>query len=91
MSFSIGSEQYPPNAFCNKYGKFLAPHGQLLAPVQVLANKKLGQDADCTLRKAFKITLKKIAKQRNSCAQCDVLSGKYIVIAVILTRMEYLH
>lgn len=61
---------YPPAAFCSKYEKFLAPHGLLLPPKQVLRNKKLGEGAEKNLRKAFKITVTKLKKMRDSCAAC---------------------
>ena len=68
-------QDYPPTLFCGKYEKFLAPHGVLLPPKQALKNKKLGEGADAALKKAFKITLSKLKKMRNSCAECGRTPG----------------
>ncbi|KAK8733550.1 hypothetical protein OTU49_006353 [Cherax quadricarinatus] len=73
MAFEL--TEYPPKSFSDKYQKYLAPHGVLLAPTQVLKNKKLGTSAEDTLRKAFKITLKKLRKMRAACANCNKTEG----------------
>ncbi|KAK8733549.1 hypothetical protein OTU49_006353 [Cherax quadricarinatus] len=74
MAFEL--TEYPPKSFSDKYQKYLAPHGVLLAPTQVLKNKKLGTSAEDTLRKAFKITLKKLRKMRAACANCNKTEGE---------------
>ncbi|XP_027215013.2 putative protein MSS51 homolog, mitochondrial [Penaeus vannamei] len=69
MTFEL--KEYPPRSFSEKYQKYLAPHGILQPPQLVLKNKKLGNNAEDTLKKAFKITVKKLAKMRSTCANCN--------------------
>lgn len=73
MAFEL--TEYPPRSFCEKYRKFLAPKGSLLPPQQALKNKNLGPAAAETLKKAFKITIKKLRKMRSACAACDKKEG----------------
>ncbi|XP_071521219.1 LOW QUALITY PROTEIN: putative protein MSS51 homolog, mitochondrial [Panulirus ornatus] len=73
MAFELS--EYPPKTFSDKYQKYLAPHGVLLSPQQVLKNKKLGNNVEETLRKAFKITVKKLRKMRSACANCNATDG----------------
>ncbi|KAK7076531.1 hypothetical protein SK128_000861 [Halocaridina rubra] len=75
MAFEV--KEYPPRLFCEKYQKILAPHGVLVSPKQVLKNKKLGNNVEETLKKAFKITIKKLKKMRSSCANtnCNTEEG----------------
>lgn len=73
MAFEL--TEYPPKTFSDKYQKYLAPHGVLLSPQQVFRNKKLGASVEDTLRKAFKITLKKLKKMRSACANCNKTEG----------------
>nr|XP_045595899.1 putative protein MSS51 homolog, mitochondrial [Procambarus clarkii] len=73
MAFDL--TEYPPKTFSDKYQKYLAPHGLLLEPSQVLKNKKLGNSAEDTLRKAFKITVKKLKKMKSACANCNKTEG----------------
>ncbi|XP_064088163.1 putative protein MSS51 homolog, mitochondrial [Macrobrachium nipponense] len=73
MAFEL--TEYPPRSFCDKYQKVLAPHGVLLTPRQVLKNKKLGNNVEETLKKAFKITFKKLKKMRSACANCNADEG----------------
>ncbi|XP_068217696.1 LOW QUALITY PROTEIN: putative protein MSS51 homolog, mitochondrial [Palaemon carinicauda] len=73
MAFEL--TEYPPRSFCEKYQRILAPHGLLLSPKQVLKNKKLGNNVEEMLRKAFKITVKKLKKMRSACANCNEDQG----------------
>lgn len=75
MAFELS--EYPPKTFSDKYQKYLAPHGVLLSPQQVLKNKKLGSNVEETLRKAFKITVKKLRKMRSACANCNKTEGNF--------------
>lgn len=74
MAFEL--TEYPPRSFCEKYRKFLAPKGSLLPPQQALKNKNFGPAAAETLKKAFKITIKKLRKMRSACAACDKKEGE---------------
>lgn len=74
MAFEV--KEYPPRSFSEKYQKYLAPHGVLIPPKQVLKNKKLGKEADEALRKAFKITVKKLKKMKTACANCNKDEGE---------------
>ncbi|KAK4312113.1 hypothetical protein Pmani_016406 [Petrolisthes manimaculis] len=73
MAFEVN--EYPPRSFSEKYQKYLAPHGVLISPQKALKNKKLGNQAEDTLRKAFKITIKKLKKMKTSCANCNMNEG----------------
>ncbi|CAL4074306.1 unnamed protein product, partial [Meganyctiphanes norvegica] len=72
------STEYPPRSFSDKYSKFLAPKGNLLTPAQVFKNKKLGPDGEEVMKKAFKITVKKLRKMRAHCASCGNDEGDLI-------------
>ena len=72
---------------------YLAPKGTLLTPEVVFKNKKLGPAAEEAIRKAFKITIKKLRKLRSACAACGKKEGNYggvnsMVISVVLKRKE---
>ncbi|KAK8391842.1 hypothetical protein O3P69_017451 [Scylla paramamosain] len=69
MAFDL--TEYPPRTFRDKYTHYLAPKGTLVTPQQVFGNKKLGPAAEEGIRKAFKITIKKLKKLRSACAACE--------------------
>ncbi|KAG0721492.1 putative protein MSS51, mitochondrial [Chionoecetes opilio] len=74
MAFEVG--EYPPMNFREKYKCYLAPQGYLLPPHVVFGkNKNLGSTAEVAIRKAFKITMKKLKKMRSSCAACGKKEG----------------
>ena len=82
MAFEL--TEYPPRTFCEKYEKFIAPHGELLLPSEVFQNKKLGKNAEDIIRKAFKITIKKLFKMKGACATCNEQDIKGNVLKNIL-------
>ncbi|CAL4088368.1 unnamed protein product, partial [Meganyctiphanes norvegica] len=74
MAFVL--DEYAPRKFSDKYEKYLAPSGQLWTPEKVFTNKRLGPDGEENLKKAFKITIKKLKKMRQLCANCGQKEGK---------------
>jgi len=62
-------QDYPPAAFQAKYGLRLAPRGRLLAPKEAFA--PLGAGAEDAIRKAFKVTFKRLAKMKAACSNCS--------------------
>jgi len=74
MAFIL--DEYAPRKFSDKYEKYLAPSGQLWTPEKVFTNKRLGPDGEENLKKAFKITIKKLKKMRQLCANCGNKEGK---------------
>ncbi|KAF2357668.1 Zinc finger MYND-type [Trinorchestia longiramus] len=73
------SDEYPPAAFRAKYGMFLAPYGELLSPQEVLQNRMLGSAAKENLKKAFDITIGKLVRRRERCAECGEKPDKPVV------------
>lgn len=73
MAFEL--KEYPPGNFREKYKEYLAPKGTLITPQKAFANKKLGSSAEELIRKAFKITFKKLRKMRSACAACGKKEG----------------
>ena len=85
MAFEVS--EYAPRTFCEKYEKFFAPHGELLSVAEIINSKKLGKNAEDVIRKAFKITMRKLIKMRGFCAACNEadLKGKLTGVLVLLT------
>lgn len=69
MAFEL--TEYPPRTFCEKYQMVLAPDGELLSPKEALKNMEIGNNVEEILKKAFKVTVKKLKKMRSACANCN--------------------
>ena len=71
--------RYPPREFFDKYKEYLAPTGSLLEPNEVISRHKSVNNLQTTIKKAFKITVRRLEKMRNTCCNCFEEIGKRIL------------
>ena len=68
-------DDYPPEAFCQKFADILAPNGKLMDPAN-LFTRVWDESMKERVCKGFQITFKKLHYLKHRCVNCGQAEGK---------------